>query len=168
MVVVGKLTRDPRLPGLAAVLERYRSLDGLTVTVGIQGTPDLTAAGDATATELVRIAAANEYGTETIPPRPFLRTALKRNRRRWSNLLDKAILPTAEGRPKEAIRVLRLLGVVMVADVQTTLRGGPWIPNAPRTIKAKGSSLPLVDSGQLVGSIRALVERPGAQPLLVG
>lgn len=168
MVVTGKTTRDPRLPGLAAVLEQYRTLDGLQVTVGIQGTPALTASGDASATELVRIAAANEYGTDTIPPRPFLRTSLKRNRRRWSNLLDKAVLPAANGKPQEVIRVLRLLGVVMVGDVQATLRGGPWIPNAPRTVRAKGSSLPLVNTGQLVGSIRALVERPGATPLLVG
>lgn len=168
MVQVGRLTRDPRLPGLEAVLARYQTLDGVQVTVGIQGTPDLTAAGDASASELVQIAAANEYGTDRIPPRPFLRTALKRNRRRWSNLLDKAVLPAADGRPKEAIRILRLLGVVMVGDVQATLRGGPWIPNAPRTVARKGSSLPLVDTGQLVQSIRALVERPGATPLLAG
>lgn len=168
MVVTGKLMRDPRLPGLATVLDRYQTLDGVQVTVGIQGTPDLTAAGDASASELVRIAAANEYGTDTIPPRPFLRTSLKRHRRRWSNLLDKAVLPVSNGKPQEAIRVLRLLGVVMVGDVQATLRGGPWIPNAELTVKRKGSSLPLVDTGQLVQSIRALVERPGATPLLVG
>lgn len=168
MVKPGTVYRDPSLPGLEAVIKRIRSLDGVQVTVGIQGTPALTAAGDASPTELVRIAAANEYGTERIPPRPFLRTSLKRNRRRWSNALDKAVPLAARGDAAGTIRVLRLLGVVMVGDVQATLRGGPWIPNAPATIKRKRSALPLVDKGQLVQSIRALIERPGAAPELAG
>jgi hypothetical protein len=147
--------------GLLDALTRIGSLNGVVVTVGVQGTGATTATGDATPSELVVIATANEFGTSTIPPRPFLRTALKRGRRKWTNGLDAAVRAmAADDRPK-AIRVLRQVGLVMVGDTQATLRGGPWVDNAPSTIARKGSSQPLIDTGQLVQSIRAQVEGNG-------
>lgn len=157
---------DPTLPGLATVLKRIQGLHGTKVLVGITG--QHAASGDASAPELVEIATAQEFGTVTIPPRPFLRTSLKRNRRRWTGILRPAIRSARSGDGQATLRVLRRTGVVMVGDTQATLRKGPWIPNAPLTIARKGSSQPLVDTGQLVQSIRALVEHPGARSVVVG
>ena len=154
--------------GLVGALSRVADLDGLTITVGIQGTPATTASGEATPAELVAIATANEFGTERIPPRPFLRTSLKRNRRKWTTGLDKAVSQMAAGDVSAARLTIRRVGVVMVGDTQATLRSGPWIPNAASTIARKGSDQPLVDKGQLVQSIRSQVETPDGRTEVVG
>ena len=39
-------------------------------------------------------------------------------------------------------------------DVQRAhIRNGNWVPNAPATIRRKGSDRPLIDTGQLVNSV---------------
>lgn len=158
--------RDPKLPGLEETIRRQmRALDGAEVLVGFPGTGAAT--GEKTADDLVQIAADLEYGTATIPPRPFLRTCLKRNRRRWSNGFEAGVRK-ADGSARGLAMVLRRVGVVMVGDVQATMRKGPWLPNAPATIQAKGSAQPLIDTGQLIQSVRAVVVIGGRQVEVVG
>lgn len=142
--------RDPRYPGLRSVVQSHAAMRGVSIEVGVQGG------------EVAEYAAFNEYGTQTIPPRPFMRTSLKRNRRRWSNLFAMAMSATTRRDDAGAIRALHFTGTTAVADTQETLRKGPWIPNADSTIARKGSSRPLVDTGQLVQSIRYRLTRvPG-------
>jgi hypothetical protein len=160
-------SRDDRFPGLAETIQRQRrGLDGLELLVGLPGSD--SASGENTASELVEIGRALEYGTATIPPRPFLRTALKRHRRRWSNGLDAVVPFAGRGDTARLVRVLRRVGVAMVGDTQATIRKGPWAPNAPATIRQKGSAMPLIDTGQLVQSIRAVVKRHGKQVEVIG
>lgn len=150
---------------LEAAIARIASLDRVEVTVGIQGQ---VAQGGESLTELVTIAAANEYGTDTIPPRPFLRTSLSEHGRKWSRGMTAAAKAKARGDDAGASQVLRELGIVAVSDVQTTILEHGWTPNADSTIARKGSSQPLVDDSQLVQSIRAAVEVPGRPPEIVG
>lgn len=124
------------------------------------------APGEKSDTELVKVATDLEFGTARIPPRPFLRTALKRHRRKWSNMADKAI--PHSGNRAAVIRILRKVGVAMVGDTQATIRKGPWAPNAPATIAQKGSAQPLIDTGQLVQSVRAVLETRGIQVAVIG
>lgn len=141
--------------GLADAIKAISFLDGVVVEVGLVG---VASPGPSTGSELVQIATALEYGTATIPPRPFLRTSLKRNRRRWTNALDKVVAALAAGQQPRAVGMLRLLGVEMVANVQETIDAGPWAPNAESTIRRKGSSRPLIGvSGQLRQSIRSQI-----------
>lgn len=138
--------RDPRYPGLRSVVQSHAAMRGVTIEVGVQGG------------EVAEYAAYNEYGTATIPPRPFMRTSLKRNRRRWSNLFSRAMSATSRGLPADALKALHFTGVTAVSDTQATLRSGPWLPNEPSTIARKGSSQPLVDTGRLVQSIRYVIK----------
>lgn len=159
--------------GLMKAMARINSLDGVEVTVGIQGTSATTASGEASPAELVEIAVANHDGTETIPPRPFLEEALERHGRKWVKGLDKAVRLMARDDRTGAMGTLQILGVVMVGDVEATLREGPWVPNTDATARAKRSAgsaeaQPLIDAGQLVNSIRSQVEVPGQAPVVVG
>lgn len=154
----------PLAPGFAAALARIRGLDGTVVAVGIQSSDGSKTDDDGVA--LVDIATWNEFGTQTIPARPWLRTALDANRKRWTKAASKAIKEVIDGGTGEA--GLRLLGVVMVGDAKESLLDGAWTPNAPATIQRKGSDQPLVDTGRLVQSQRAEVRLKDGGKFLVG
>ncbi len=161
------MKRDPKLPGLEKVLRRYESLNGTRVLIGLDGRT--AAGGQATPSELVTIGRAQEFGTATIPPRPFLRTALRQHRKKWVRLIAPAVRAVRrENGPARALLILRRAGVVMVGDTQATLRRGPWTPNAASTVRRKGSAQPLIDTGQMVQSIRAIAERAGARTEVIG
>lgn len=153
-------------PGLVSVLGRLAGLDRVAVTVGLQGSRATTAAGPAEPSELVVIGAAHEYGTDTIPMRPWLRTSARRYGKEWGAAWAGAVRAALRG--DTADTELRLVGLGMQGDVQATVLDGPWFPLSPETTRRKGSDVPLVDSGQMRQSIRAQVERPGARPVVVG
>lgn len=98
------------------------------------------------------IAAANEFGTARIPERSFIRA--------W---YDGRITENRKALRALSARVLRgeltqeqaweQLGLLFQADIQKRMAEGVPPPNAPATIAAKGSSTPLIDSGQLRSSV---------------
>ncbi len=104
--------------------------------------------------ELITIAMANEFGTKSgrIPSRPALRQAFDMHQaeitrvtgRIYGKVLDRTI---------SVKKGLGLLGEFVAAKMkrQITLLKTP--ANEPSTIKAKGSSNPLIDTGQYRASI---------------
>lgn len=112
---------------------------------------------------LVDVATIHEYGSESrnIPERSFLRATMKQNlnlyRRMtvklWNQLLD----------PKKAMpvtKILAILGEKIKLDVQERIRNGIAPPWSERTLaeryRRSGGIVavtPLIDTGQLVGSI---------------
>jgi len=152
--------------GLPEVLARLGIIDRAQVTVGLQGSAQTTASGPASASDLVTIGAAHEYGTESIPMRPWLRTSAARYGKGWARAYRAAVSAAILGENVET--PLRLVGLGMQGDVQATVLDGPWFPLSPETIRRKGSDVPLVDSGQMRQSIRAQVERAGRPPVVVG
>lgn len=156
----------PNLPNLEAAFQRLAGLDGVLVTVGVQG---VDADVPVEETTLLSIAAANEFGVPemNIPSRPWLRTSLDRHRERWGKLAGRVIKARGSG-GSDGLPEVRLLAVAMAGDVKDTLDTGPWAPNAPRTIAEKGSDQPLIDTGRLVQSQRAMVEMPDGSSYLVG
>ncbi len=156
--------RNPRLPGLRAAMASVARAAGTSIEFGLTGKD--AASGPQTAAELPSIGFWLEFGTVNIPPRPFLRTSLKRNRRKWSNGLARAFGKTQN--PMGFRMAIRRVGVVIVGDTQATIRRGPWAPNAPETVRRKGSSAPLIDTGQLVQSIRAVYKVGGRTVEVIG
>lgn len=153
--------------GLSAALARLGSLRGVRVTVGIQSAQgaEVVDGGEA----LVQIAAKNEFGDDGPPPipsRPWLRTTLERNSKRWSKLAGLVVKAAGSG-GQTGEKEIRQLAVAMVGDAKETLLDGPWVPNAPMTIERKGSDQPLIDTGRLNQSQRAEVEIPGQGKYLV-
>jgi hypothetical protein len=107
-----------------------------------------------TSVSLVEVATFHEYGgRDSRPPeRSFLRSTLREQAKTYRKFLDKALTQIYLG--KLTVRqTLGLLGEKAVSDVRNKIRSN--IPPAlkPSTIKRKGSSIALIDTGQLIGGI---------------
>lgn len=102
---------------------------------------------------VAEVATFNEFGTETIPERSFMRSTLDQNdakyRKNLETLHNKVILQQMT--PDIA---LGILGEQIQSDIIATINSGVDPENSPATIAKKGSSKTLVDSGQLKQSIR--------------
>jgi hypothetical protein len=53
---------------------------------------------------------------------------------------------------------LQRLGIEAQGDVQMSIVSGGWAPNSPVTVKMKGSSRPLIDTGAMRQSVTYVVE----------
>lgn len=127
------------------ILKDIARLDGTVVSAGVMDSKNATKA------------AINEYGTSKIPQRPFMRTAVSRHGKSWGEKSAKAVQSVMKGMPIS--QATELVGMQMKADISSTLTNGPWIPNSPVTIAKKGSSRPLIDTGELRASITYRVEK---------
>lgn len=101
-----------------------------------------------------------EYGSfkRKIPPRSFLIMPINKKRKE----ILKKVGPVAfkhfmAGQPKKAYVALGLQAESVVQDAFTSAGFGTWKPLKEATIKAKGSSKPLIDTGQLRRSITSEV-----------
>jgi len=111
-------------------------------------------AGDVDGTPLTLIAAANEFGTNDghVPERSYLRSTIDEKRKQYQAALTKIITDAIDGRALP-VRGLQRLGARAVADVQRKITALKDPPNAPSTVKKKGSDNPLIDTGRLRQSI---------------
>ena len=101
---------------------------------------------------LGNLAAIHEHGTSRIPARPFVAPSLRKNRGKYLKLAGKQITPVILGR-RTTTSVWHMLGQEEVKDVQSYMITASFVPLSPKTIKAKGLSKPLIDTGQLRQSV---------------
>lgn len=119
---------------------------------------------------IANVARWNEFGTRAgVPSRPFLRTTIHNNERKWHEML-KTLIQRAIDENKAFTPALKLFGEQVKADIQETILDGGWQPNASITIKGgwmrnkvsgkpfkvigKGTSKPpLIDTGTMLKSI---------------
>ena len=127
------------------ILKDIARLDGTVVSAGVMDSKNATKA------------AINEYGTSKIPQRPFMRTSAIRHGKSWGSKSAKAVQSVMKGMPIS--QVTELVGMQMKSDISSTLTNGPWTPNSVVTIAKKGSSRPLIDTGELRASITYKVEK---------
>jgi hypothetical protein len=111
--------------------------------------------------EVNRVATWNEFGVPgpckngkqwKNPPRPFFRSAIDGNREALKNFKEKVYGLFLLRRLSPAM-ALDEVGLWMQAKIRQSILKGGWTPNAPSTKKRKGSSKPLVDTGQMVNSV---------------
>jgi phage gpG-like protein len=129
-------------------------LKGRHVKVGI--TAD---SGSVDGTTVIDYATYNEFGTRSIPARPFMATTADRYRDQTVKVAEAMIGQVLDQRYTVDTMLARL-GAWYQAKVQQTIRDAKeWaVPNDPKTIAMKGSSSPLIDTGRLVQSVRYEVE----------
>lgn len=89
----------------------------------------------------------NEYGTERVPPRPFMRTTVAQKKQAWIDLVVQ-LVPIHGGR----LSLLKL-GERIQGDLVFSILNFTDPPNAPYTIKKKGFNKPLVDTAQMSRSV---------------
>jgi hypothetical protein len=105
---------------------------------------------------VAEVAAWNEFGTEHAPPRPFLRQSIDNNRANINAMGNAQLVKICRGE-QTAQGALSALGAMQVGLVQKTIRDGDFEPNAPATIKRKGSDKPLIDTGRMRQSVHYVV-----------
>jgi hypothetical protein len=160
---VAKSNIDKRVwKGLRAKLE---AAEKAHVKVGILASKGGASQHDAeSGLTVCQVAAFNEYGTKTIPERPFLRSTFAKKDAELGRLTGRLAKNLVEGKMSlaRALDVLGLWGATAVKKTITTGKGVPP-PNAASTIKAKGSSRTLVDTGRLLGAVSWEVVDAGAE-----
>lgn len=144
-------------PGAKAAVAQLKVLDGLAVKVGILGTGQLhdRAATDAgEPITVAQLAAVHEFGSpkRRIPERSFLRSAIDESAETLKRTAVNVARNVAAGK-LTATQAATRLGLVAQAKVQRKIVDGPFAPNAPMTVERKGSSRPLIDTGQLRQSV---------------
>ena len=128
------------------------------VSVGVFADGPARAGGEASN---VTIALVHEFGSPAmnIPERSYLRSTVDKNRAKYHAEIKRIAAGVLDG--KSDVQALNLLGMRGAADVKATIREGIDPPLKPETIARKGSSLPLVDTGQLINSITWKLTRRG-------
>lgn len=131
-------------------LERLSKLE---VQVGFQ-------AGEKTyedGTDLVDVAAYNEYGTSDTPARPFMKQSFENHEDELQKACDRVNQTLNRGGTAEA--GLKELGVFVKGLVQEEIVDGGFEPNAPSTIKKKGSEQPLIDTSTMRQSVNYVIKK---------
>ncbi|WP_414899345.1 hypothetical protein [Rhizobium cremeum] len=112
-----------------------------------------------TDSDVLERAVFNNFGTERIPERPFMQNAMRANRTSYRSAMiagaKEIVRAAAAGKdPGKVMRqVLRKLGIKAQGDIQEEITSLQSPPNAPSTIAQKGSSNPLIETGELRASV---------------
>ena len=114
-----------------------------------------------------QVAIINEYGTETIPPRPAFRIGLERKETKNKKLIDAALKNITNhlltGRKdsiqRQLTQALTQIGKSAKKETKDIIKQGSMSPNAPLTIKKKGFDHPLWETGLLYESVEYLVSK---------
>lgn len=105
---------------------------------------------------VAQYAAYNEFGTDKIPARSFMRTAIDENLKQIDSFVSEQYRHISEG-TMTIDQALGLIGQAVTGLIQRKIRQITQPPNAASTIKIKGSSKPLIDFGQMVQSVRYVI-----------
>lgn len=140
--------------GWWASRKRLRELDGMTVLVGVQADAGVGADG----TPIAEYASYNEFGTKHIPSRPAMRTGFDEN---VGEIMQatRSLKDAVVDRRMSADEAAGLLGELHQGHIKKKIASNMPPPNAPATVKAKGSSKTLIDQGNYLNAIKWKIER---------
>ena len=158
MAVHERVSVPPRKPPAAAPAR-------VTITVGIHGDDgaDRHEGGDSFAEDgavegsgeltVAEIGAFHEFGTSTVPQRSFIRAWFDENQPFIGETLTSQMRLVMAGKlPLET--AMARVALAFEGSVKQRIARGIAPPLAKATIEAKGSSKPLIDTGQLRNAIR--------------
>ena len=109
--------------------------------------------------DMAQIAMWNELGTSTSPSRPFLRMSVDENESKIRAMGGKNLKTLTSGGTAETI--LKQTGAFGASLVQEKIGSGSFEPNAPSTIRKKGSDHPLIDTGRMRQSVKYVIKKKG-------
>jgi hypothetical protein len=147
-----RIIKDTHGAGLEALAKRLRAGEH-RVLVGVPR----GAGAEENGVSLAQVAAFTEFGTSTSPERPFLRGGIRKTLPTVRRVAARDLSAVARG-TKTLNGALEMTGIVAVGGVKEYMTGPNFAPNAPSTIKKKGSSQPTIDDANLRQSITHVVE----------
>lgn len=132
------------------------------IKIGILGSTTHRAEGELTNAQIGFIQEFGRMENPRIPARSFLRMPLREHleeklskSKKFSQESVKQAI--SNNQAEYLVKQLALLGEQIVLEAFATSGDGKWAPNAPITIAMKGSSKPLIDTGELRKSITSQV-----------
>jgi hypothetical protein len=139
--------------GFEAGLDYYEQIEMDTLEMG-----GYNSGSNRAPVDVLTVALYNEYGTSNMPSRPFIRQTLEKN----SDYIIRFIAAQVNDmyvRKKSVEEVVAAIGVLGVGLIQKEIISGGFDANAPSTIKKKGSSKPLIDTGRMRQSVHYFTKR---------
>lgn len=142
--------------GFAALRKRIaEAAKGAGVSVGVHAAEGAEQHKGEEPVSLLDVAIWNELGIG-VPERSFIRAWFDEANGVNRELLRRALVSVVKGQ-RTLPQALELVGLKFQGEVQKKIAAGVPPPNAPSTIAQKGSSTPLIDTGQLRQSITFVV-----------
>jgi hypothetical protein len=141
---------EDNLPRLEQTLE---ALEGVWVAVGFAGTRDDGLSN-------AQLAYIHEHGSplNNIPARPFFEPGLAEGRPEIEAVARQATKRALDqGTEQAVVEGAKMMGLAAENAVKRKILTGKFVPLKPATIKRKGHSKPLIDTGQLYDSITSQV-----------
>lgn len=136
--------------------------EGTYVKVGVLG-DSASRTGDTTINN-VELGVIHELGsvTKNIPPRSFLRMPLQAKSDQLTKFIGskKSMDMILKGNVNGALAMLGAYAESWIQSAFASRGFGQWKPNSPITIARKGSSAPLIDTGELRRSVSSEVVTP--------
>ncbi|AVH41820.1 hypothetical protein [Agrobacterium tumefaciens] len=109
----------------------------------------------------------NEFGTRggasgggwggPVPERPFMRNAMRANRSAYLTAMKSSAAKLVVGQTT-LTQIMSKLGILAQGDIQGAITSLSSPPNSPVTIEIKGSSKPLIDSGEMRAAVTFKVD----------
>ena len=143
--MTGVLDLDRGISRLLKEMQKKRTV----LTVGVHGN-----SGSHGRTSVLQIANWLHEGTSRMPARPFVRQWFDYHFLDNVKLIYRAFQQVVAFRLPSIGQALHQLGSKFVAGIQAEMASGAFAPLAATTIRRKGSSKPLIDTGVLRSSIR--------------
>lgn len=137
----------------SALRDAVSKAAGGAVRVGILETKTYPAKDGKGDVSVAQAAYWNEYGTATIPARPFFRNTIAEKQDEWADNAA-SILQHTDG---DVGRALALIGDDVKGDIVETIQNFNEPENAPSTVKKKGFNKPLIDTDGLWKAIQSEV-----------
>ena len=154
------VTKDNNRRYNEARAEMDRVRHGPTVRIGFRGPEGLAKHPGSPDVTIVEVATFNEFGTSNIPERSFIRSTMDENRNALLQTNKQLFFEIVVG-SMTTERALNILGMKMKALIQKKITDLRTPPNAPSTIRQKGSSNPLIDTGTMRQAVTYKVSMTG-------
>lgn len=139
--------------GLRRFIRELQIAKVTEVVIGVQQ-GDMNGEGQ----QIAEYAAYNEFGTENIPERSFMRTAFDENLPQLKEDMDRRYSEVQAG-TKTVYQALGLVGLRHQDQIKQKIDQNVPPPNSPFTIARKGSSKTLIDTGAMKNSIHYIIRR---------
>lgn len=111
-----------------------------------------------------QLASVHEFGLGVSPARPWVGPPIRKNRKKYNDRLSRAVREARKAKRVEPVlAALNKIGSSMVTDIQDGVLKSPLPgippPNAPSTLASKKGTRTLVDTHQMVNSVKYKVYR---------
>jgi hypothetical protein len=159
-----KITTSSKVDNTARLRDAIKRVARKRVLVGVPEDDAARRSGEVTNAQLMYLHT-NGSTLQRIPARPVIEPAIQAsdNKAIITGKLGNAARAVLDGQPNEARQQLEAAGIAgsNAAKRWFTDPRNNWAPNSPETERQKGSSRPLINTGQLRRAITYLVEDGG-------